>query len=290
VGEQRRAEILSRLRRHGYVSVKQLAEEYQVDASTIRRDLDRMAALGQVTRSHGGATLPDEPDETPYEVKVGKNVAQKRAIARAVAQLIPDGSSLLIDSGSTTLEVAQALRGHRDMTVITNDLRVAAEIANQGDVRLIVPGGEALPAVYTLASQRAVDLIQEFSVDYAVLGADAVDPQGITDTNSNEVAMKRAMLQAARQVVVVADSSKFGRSALVRVTGLDAVDLVITDDGLDDDVVAALPVEVRRVAPDPVLAPPAPVPMPAETPRSGTEPALVPAGPRPQPAKAPVRP
>jgi DeoR family transcriptional regulator of aga operon len=282
VGQHRRDEILGRVQRHGYVSVKQLAEDYQVDASTIRRDLDRMAASGLVNRSHGGATLPGEPDETPYAVKVGENVAQKRAIARAVAALVPHGRSLLMDSGSTTLEVAQALRGHRDMTVVTNDIRVAAEVANQGDVRLIVLGGEVLPAVYTLASQRAVDLIAEFNVDYAVMGADAVDPHGITNANSNEVSMKRAMLQAARQVVVVADSSKFGRSALVRVTGLDAVDLVVTDDGLSAEEAAGYPVEVRRVPVD-LSSTPLP-PVPDDAPRTALEPALVAGGWPRQPA------
>jgi DeoR family transcriptional regulator of aga operon len=262
VSNYRRDEILSRVQRHGYVSVKQLAEEYQVDASTIRRDLDRMAALGLVNRSHGGATMPGEPEETPYAVKAGEHVAQKRAIARAVAAIVPDGSSLLIDSGSTTLEVAEALRGHRDLTVITNDVRVAAAVAEQGDTRLIVLGGEVLPAVYTLASQRAVDLIGEFNVDFAVMGADAVDAQAITNTNSNEVAMKRAMLEAARQVLVVADSSKFGRSALVRVAGLEAVDLILTDDGLDEEVAASFPVPVRRVSLDPTQAPPARAPDP----------------------------
>jgi DeoR family transcriptional regulator, aga operon transcriptional repressor len=276
VGQHRRDEILSRVQRHGYVSVKQLAEDYQVDASTIRRDLDRMAAQGLVNRSHGGATLPGEPEETPYAVKAGEHVAEKGAIARAVAELIPHGRSLLMDSGSTTLEVAKALRGHRDMTVVTNDVRVAAEVANQGDVRLIVLGGEVLPAVYTLASERAVDLIGEFNVDYAVMGADAVDPQGITNTNSNEVSMKRAMLQAARQVVVVADSSKFGHSALVRVAGLESVDLIVTDDGLRPDEAASYPVEVRRV-PVHLASTPLP-PMPDDAPRAALEPALVPGG------------
>ena len=284
MGHYRRDEILSRVQRHGYVSVKQLAEEYQVDSSTIRRDLDRLAADGLVQRSHGGATLPGEPEETPYAVKVGTNVEQKRAIARAVAELVPSGCSLLMDSGSTTLEVAKALRGHRDLTVVTNDVRVAAEIANQGDVRLIVLGGEVLPAVYTLASQRAVDLISEFNVDYAVMGADAVDQQGITNANSNEVSMKRAMLQAARQVVVVADSAKFGRSALVRVAGLEAVDLIVTDDGLSAEAAATYPVEVRRVTVDVTPAPP--LPMPADAPRTNLEPALVPAGRPEHPAAA----
>lgn len=279
MGKQRREEILRRVQRHGFVSVSQLVRDYQVDSSTIRRDLATMEQLGVIARSHGGATLPAEPAEIPYDVKVGKNVAQKRAIARAVAELVPHGSSLLIDSGSTTLEVAQALRAHREMTVITNDLRVAAEVANQGDVRQIVPGGEVLPAVYTLASERAVDLIKEFHVDYAVMGADAVDAQGITNTNSNEVSMKRAMLRAADHVLVVADSSKFGHTALVRIAGFDVVDLIVTDDGLDEERASAYPVQIRRVTPEPALLPPPAVVL-EQAPRTAMEPALVPTGAR----------
>jgi DeoR family transcriptional regulator, aga operon transcriptional repressor len=182
-----------------------------------------------------------------------------------------------MDSGSTTLEVARALRAHRGMTVITNDLRIAAEVANQGDVRLIVLGGEALPAVYTLASERAVDLIREFHVDYAVMGADAVSPEGITNINSNEVSMKRAMLDAAGQVIVVADSSKFGRPALVRVASLESVDLIATDEGLPEESAAEYPTTIRRV---PAEISAAPVPMPAQAPRSALEPAVVPEGTR----------
>jgi DeoR/GlpR family transcriptional regulator of sugar metabolism len=277
MGKQRREEILRRLHRTGYVTVRQLAQDYRVDSSTIRRDLDTMAELGMVERSHGGAMLPAEPPEIPYDIKVETNVAQKRAIARAVAEIVPHERSLLMDSGSTTLEVARALRAHRGMTVITNDLRVAAEVANQGDVRLIVLGGEALPAVYTLASERAVALIREFHVDYAVMGADAVSPEGITNINSNEVSMKRAMLDAADQVIVVADSSKFGRPALVRVASLKSVDLIVTDEGLSEESAAEYPTTIRRV-PSEISA--APVPMPTQAARSALEPALVPEGTR----------
>jgi DeoR family transcriptional regulator of aga operon len=282
VSKKRREDILRRLHRHGYVSARQLATDYDVDPSTIRRDLDTMAQLGMIQRSHGGATLPAEPAETPYDVKIEKNVAQKRAIAHAIAELVPHGSSLLIDSGSTSLEVARALRGHREMTVVTNDLRVAAEIANQGDVRLIVLGGEALPSVYTLASERAVDLISELTVDYAVMGADAVDPRGITNANSNEVSMKRAMIRAAEHVLLVADSSKFGQSALVRVAGLEDVDLIVTDDGLAEESTADYSVEIRRVNPALASGTPLPLPRTDDPSRTTLEPALVPAGLRPQ--------
>jgi DeoR/GlpR family transcriptional regulator of sugar metabolism len=279
VSKQRRQEILDRLHRAGYVSVRQLAADYGVDTSTIRRDLEIMAEHGMVARSHGGATLPAEPAETPYAVKVEANVAQKRAIARVVAETIPHGCSLMVDSGSTTLEVAKALRGHRELTIVTNDLRVAAEVANQGEARLVVLGGEVLPSVYTLVSERAVGLIGEFHVDYAVMGADAVDPRGVTNVNSNEVSMKRAMMHAAEHVVLVADSSKFGRSALVRVAPLDAVELIVTDEELPPDQVEEYPVEIRRV----------PVDLGVLT-DAGTamEPALVPVGARPAPTPVAV--
>jgi DeoR/GlpR family transcriptional regulator of sugar metabolism len=250
MGKQRREDILRRLRRQGYVSVRQLADEFEVDASTVRRDLDTMARLGVVDRSHGGATLPCEPAETPYDVKVARQVRQKRAIARAVAERVGDGCSLLLDSGSTTLEVARALRGHRDLTVVTNDLRVAAEIAEHGNTRLLVPGGELQSSVYTLTSERAVSLIRDLHVDQTILGADAVDAAGITNANSNEVEMKRAMIRSAAQVVVVADSSKFGTTALVRVTGFEQVDLLVTDTGLDEEAAGGYPVTVLRVPAD----------------------------------------
>jgi DeoR family transcriptional regulator of aga operon len=261
------------------VGVRQLAADYGVDTSTIRRDLEIMAQHGMVTRSHGGATLLAEPPETPYAVKVETAVAQKRAIARAVAESIRHGCSLMMDSGSTTLEVAKALRGHRDMTVITNDLRVAAEIANQGESRLVVLGGEVLPSVYTLVSERAVGLIGEFHVDYAVMGADAVDLGGVTNVNSNEVSMKRAMMRAADHVVLVADSSKFGRAALVRVAELDRVELIVTDDGLRQEQADEYPVEIRRVPSERAPVPPG-LPSTGQASRVLTEPALVPVGTR----------
>ena len=285
MGKQRRQEILRRVQRNGYVSARELAGEYGVDASTIRRDLDTMARLEMIVRSHGGARASVEPAEIPYDVKVERNVPQKRAIAQAVAARVGEGKSLLLDSGSTTLEVARALRSHRGMTVITNDLRVAAEIANQGDVRLIVIGGEVLPSVYTLTSEHAVDLIGEYQVDYAVLGADAVDPRGITNTNSFEAPMKRAMIRAADQVILVTDSSKFGHTALVRVSGFEDVDLIITDDGLDEDDAADYPTEVVRV--EVTLADTSgrdrvaePARASSASSRTAMEPALVPSGTR----------
>jgi len=245
MGKKRRQEILQRVQQQGYVSARELAEEYAVDTSTVRRDLDALARSGLVVRNHGGASMPTDHDAA-LEQRSGR-VPQKQAIGQAVAAMIGDGRSLFLDSGSTTLEVARALRDHRDITVVTNDVRVAAELAGHDDVRLIVIGGEVLPHVYTLMSERVVDLIQEYQVDYAVMGADAIDPRGITHINSFEAPMKRAMMRAAAKVIVVADRSKFGHSARVRVAGLDDVALAVTADGLDDGQAGGYPVEPLRV-------------------------------------------
>ncbi|WNB86662.1 DeoR/GlpR family DNA-binding transcription regulator [Cellulomonas sp. ATA003] len=246
MGTKRRQEILHRVQRTGYVSARDLAEEYGVDTSTVRRDLDALARLGLVVRNHGGASLPAEGVQ-PTDADDADHLPEKRAIGREVARLIGDGRSVVMDGGSATLEVARALHACRSTTVVTNDLQIATELASQDDVRLIVLGGELLPDRSTLVSDRAVDLVADFQLDYAVLGADAVDARGIAVADTFGAPMKRAMIQAATTVVVVADSSVFERSALVRIADLSDVGVVVTDDGLPDGAAAALDVEVLRV-------------------------------------------
>ncbi len=247
LGKQRRENVLQRIQRQGYVRATQLSEDLGVAPSTIRRDLDALSQLGLVVRSHGGASMSTDAVEVPYDLKLVKNVIQKRAIAQAAALRIDDGTSVVIDSGSTTLEVARALHSHRGLTVVTDDLRVGAELAHGGAIRVIVTGGEVMPSVYTLIGEGAVDTIRQYNIDIAVLGADAVDVQGITNSNSFEAPLKRAMIECAERVFVVADSSKFGLRALVRIAALDEIDLIITDDGLDESSAQAYATEVLRV-------------------------------------------
>jgi DeoR/GlpR family transcriptional regulator of sugar metabolism len=168
-------------------------------------------------------------------MKKGARLQAKTAIASAAAAKVADGDTVILDSGSTTYEVAVALRHHSDLTVITNDLRIAEYTAGLHRFRLLVTGGELLSGVYTLAGQRAVEFLGDYTSDWTFLGADAVDADaGITNTNTLEVPIKRAMLGAARSTVVVADSTKFGHRALARVSGLDEVHAIITDLDLDE--------------------------------------------------------
>lgn len=233
----RRGEILQRLHIDGYVEAKVLSRELGVDASTIRRDLDTLVRSGKAERTHGGARpVIGGPTEIPYSLKETERQHEKDAIAHLAAQEVRDGQTVILDSGSTTYRVAVELRHKADLTVITNDLRIGKYVATIPAVRLLVTGGELLGSVFTLVGERAVDFLSDYSADWAFLGADAIDTNaGITNTNTLEVPLKRAIISAASQTIVVADSSKFGHRALAKVAMIDEVDMIVTDSGIAPD-------------------------------------------------------
>ncbi|MEU5841677.1 DeoR/GlpR family DNA-binding transcription regulator [Rhodococcus sp. NPDC047139] len=233
----RRREIFHRILADGYVDAKTLSADLGVDTSTIRRDLDALAREGKVERTHGGAkAVEGAGHEVPYALKKDVRRREKTAIAEVAAAMVSDGDSVVLDSGSTTYEVAVALRRKSSLTVLTNDLRIAKYVATFPDVRLLVSGGELLGSVYTLIGEHAAQFMSHYSADWAFLGADAVHPvAGITNTNTLEIPVKRAMLECAGKAVAVADHSKFGHRALARVAAIDELTCIITDDGLDDD-------------------------------------------------------
>lgn len=233
----RRREILQRLLADGYVEAKDLATTLGVDTSTIRRDLDALARAGQVQRTHGGARpTPGGALELPYAMKKDERRAEKVAIAEAATRKVSDGDTVILDSGSTTYEIAAALREREGLTVITNDLRIGKLIATMPGTHLLVTGGELLGSVFTLVGERAVAFVSDYAADWTFLGADAIDPEaGITNTNTLEVPLKRAMIAAGKATVVVADSTKFGHRTLAKVAAIDDVDAILTDDGLPDD-------------------------------------------------------
>ncbi|WP_050787734.1 DeoR/GlpR family DNA-binding transcription regulator [Rhodococcus jostii] len=245
---ERRGEILQRLQVDGYVEAKVLSREFDVDGSTIRRDLDALVRSGQVERTHGGARpVVGTSSEIPYAVKETERRPEKVAIAHRAAQQVADGQTIILDSGSTTYQVALELRHKTDLTIITNDLRIGKYVATIPAVRLLVTGGELLGSVFTLVGERAVDFLSDYSADWAFLGADAIDPiAGITNTNTLEVPLKRAIITAATRTAVVADSSKFGHRALAKVAAIDEVDLILTDSKLPSDQVEQYGDKVAR--------------------------------------------
>ncbi|MEU7839013.1 MULTISPECIES: DeoR/GlpR family DNA-binding transcription regulator [unclassified Nonomuraea] len=235
----RRRALLEQLRATGYVATGGLARQFGVDGSTIRRDLAHLERAGLIRRTRGGL-LPAEPAaaiDVPYDVRRTADLAEKAAIAEAAADLVENGQSVILDSGSTAYQLALALRRQKKaIFVVTNDLMIAVCLANDPTIRVHVTGGSPIDTAYTLVGPSTVTELEGLHADWAFLGAEAVHHEaGITNINMVELPVKRAMVNAAERVAVIAASPRFGKRALAPVCSLDAISLFITDDGIADD-------------------------------------------------------
>jgi DeoR/GlpR family transcriptional regulator of sugar metabolism len=244
----RQAQIVELLLERGFTSVSDLATHFDVTESTIRRSLTQLEARDLVQRTHGGA-LPVGQVDAPFDLKQSLHRPEKEAIGRAMAHRILDGQTVLLDSGSTTLEVARNLKGRR-LTVVTNDLLIGSAIAEKQNAHLVFIGGELLPNVYTMWGPTSVQQLENLRVDVAVFGADTVTENGVFNTSSYELETKRTMRSVAKEAFLVADSSKFGREALFKVFDLDAFTAGITDDYMEPMRAAQFPVPLIRAHPE----------------------------------------
>lgn len=242
----RQAETVELLLERGFVSVPDLADHFGVTSSTIRRTLAELEARDLVHRTHGGA-LPVRQTDAPTDLKQSLHQAEKRAIGRAMAERILPGQTVLLDSGSTTLEVARCLRA-RQLTVVTNDLLIGTAVAELQNAHLVFIGGELLPNVYTMWGPTSVQQLQNLRVNVAVFGADTVTDDGIYNTSSYELEVKRTMRSVASEAFFVADSAKFGREALFKVFDLGAFTAGITDELMTPIRAAQFPVPLIRAS------------------------------------------
>lgn len=241
----RQAEIVDVLKGEGFQSVNSLAARFSVTSSTIRRDLERLEAMDLVERTHGGA-IPVKQPEPPLQPEDAIHLAEKAAIGRAMAERILEGQTVLLDGGTTTLEVARHLTKRR-LTVVTNDLRVAMEIAQKRSAHLVFIGGELLPDIYTMWGPAATLQLSNLRVDVAVFGADTISDEGLYNTSSYEVEIKRMMRSIAKEAFFVADSSKFGPEALFKVLDINDFTAGITDDLLDPLRASQFPIPIIQV-------------------------------------------
>ncbi|PPB80514.1 DeoR family transcriptional regulator [Albidovulum inexpectatum] len=226
----RQSEILDIARAEGRVSVEDLAERFGVTLQTIRRDLTELADAGQLERVHGGAVLRSGVANIGYEQRRLMNAASKAAIGRCCAALVPDDSSLFINIGTTTEAVARALLGHRNLTVVTNNINVANILAQNESCEVIVAGGVLRRSDGGLVGDLTTEAISHFKVDYAIVGTSALDADGdLLDFDPQEVRVSRAILRQARQSFLVADASKLERRAPVRIASLSEITRVFTD-------------------------------------------------------------
>ena len=204
---QRQSEILNLARMLGRVTVDDLSRRFEVSAQTIRKDLNDLCERRSLTRVHGGAIIASGVENLAYEARRFVAAEEKRAIGVAAAALIPNGSSLFINIGTTTEEVASALRSHEDLLVITNNLNVAMQLYRHPRIEVVVAGGTVRRTDGAVIGSSANSLIQQFKVDYAIVGASAIDAEGaLLDFDYREVQAAQAIIANARNVILVADS------------------------------------------------------------------------------------
>ncbi|WP_028030417.1 DeoR/GlpR family DNA-binding transcription regulator [Gemmobacter nectariphilus] len=236
----RQGEILEIARSEGRVVVEDLAARFSVTLQTIRRDLGELAEAGLLDRVHGGAVVRAGVANTAWAERQRQNLEAKAAIAAACAALIPDNSSLILNIGTTTEAVARALLGHRNLTVVTNNLNVANILARNESCEVMVAGGALRRADGGLVGELTTQFFEQFKVDLAVIGISALDADGdLLDFDLAEVRVARTILRQARRRLVVADASKLSRHAPVRLGSLSELDGIVTDQPLPEALAAA---------------------------------------------------
>lgn len=233
---QRRGHILDEVRRRGSARVSELAAQFGVSEMTIRRDLDTLVARGALDKVHGGATSrrTASTDEPGFESKWLRQQAEKDAIARAAADLVPPGSAIGVSAGTTTWTLAQHLRRIPDLTVVTNSMRVADALRPDDGVErsVVLTGGVRTPSD-ALVGPVAVSSLRQLHLDLVFLGVHGIDvTAGFTTPNMLEADTNRALVAAGRRLVVLADHTKWDTVGLSTIAGLDEADIVISDEGL----------------------------------------------------------
>jgi DeoR family transcriptional regulator, fructose operon transcriptional repressor len=233
--------IADLVRERGSVRGRDLVEALGVTDETIRRDLARLAEQGLVRRAHGGAVAVRPSDETDTAFRLREHADEKVAIGRRAAELVADGSSIILDSGTTTLCLARALHGKRDLVVVTTAVTNAIELVGNQGTTVIMTGGVIRPSTFGASGQLAAATLRGLHVDQVFLAIHSVSVHGgLTYPLFEEVDAKRAMIEAASEVILLADHSKFGRQALVRVAPITAVQRIISTPGIDPAEAAAI--------------------------------------------------
>lgn len=239
----RRQQISAIVRERGSVQVAPLAERFGVSMQTIRKDLHFLAELGVAERSYGGAisaNMVNVTAEPPVEVKRSMRPDEKARIGKLAAGLVKPGDSIVLDSGTTTLQIARHLPDDDDITVLTNDLDILAELARKQRIEVVMLGGALRRKNMAFYGAQTVAALNDLHVDKLFLGVDGLDlERGITTHYEPEAMLNRKMVQAAGQIIAVTDRSKFGRVCLHRIINVDEVDDLVTDGAVDEEMQAA---------------------------------------------------
>jgi DeoR/GlpR family transcriptional regulator of sugar metabolism len=240
--------IVELVAERGQIDVETLAEELAVSTATIRRDLDHLAQQQFLTRTRGGAVAHSVAYDLPLRYKTARQASEKQRIAKAAADLVTAGMVIGLNGGTTATEVARAVAMRSDLrsasgrsraiTIVTNAVNIANELTVRPHVKLVLTGGVARPQSYELIGPLATHILENVSLDMAILGVDGLTPdQGASAHHEGEAVINQLMASRARQVVVVTDSSKIGVQAFARITRTEEIDLLITDLDAPEDAI-----------------------------------------------------
>jgi DeoR/GlpR family transcriptional regulator of sugar metabolism len=250
---ERELKIVNKLRAERIVHLADLSSAVGVSANTIRRDLQRLQETGILKRTHGGAVLTEDnleahsPDDVDWIARQKQSPAEKERIGQAAARLVMDGEAIILDAGTTTMQVARHLRDKRNLTVVTNAVNIGLELARSNQITVVLTGGALRDLSKSLVGPLAEDFLTgNIHVDRLILSAGGVSVEaGVTNANTVEVPIKRAMIRAAREVILVATHEKMGRRSFTQIAPLEAISVLVTDTGASAELVAAF--EARGV-------------------------------------------
>lgn len=233
---ERREQIIQRLRQQGSVQVNDLSGLFGVSTVTIRNDLAFLEKQGIAVRAYGGALICDSntPGAEPsVEDKSSLNTAVKRSIAKAAVGLIKPGHRVILDSGTTTYEIARLMRQHTDVIAMTNGMNVANALLEAEGVELLMTGGHLRRQSQSFYGDQAEQSLQNYHFDMLLLGVDAIDlERGVSTHNEDEARLNRRMCEVAERIIVVTDSSKFNRSSLHKIIDTQQIDMIIVDENI----------------------------------------------------------
>lgn len=249
--EERRTKILQHLRERGQVRVRELSFYFGTSEVTIRNDLKELHQRGLLQRSHGGAIIPaNSISESALQERFEQRMDQKRRIGLAAAGLVKEGETIILDSGTTTQEIAKNIRGKQDLQVITNGVNVAMELIGVRGIQLVMVGGMLRYDSLSVVGHFAEEMLEQFSADKLFLGAATCDlVLGVCTPHMAEGRVNQAMVRIAREKILVADSSKFHRRSLCKIVSLSEINKVITDSDLPEEMQD----QIRALGPELIL-------------------------------------
>lgn len=234
---ERRDSIIQILNKEGKVRVDELSEKFSVTTVTIRNDLDFLEKKGILHRTHGGALIRKNVYEDPtLEEKQKLHSEEKQRIGQKAIEMIEDGDSILLDSGTTTLEISRNIESKKNLTVMTNAIQIAMDLTSKSDINVMLTGGTIRKESYSLVGPDAEKMISNYFFDKLFLGVDGLDIEhGLTTPNPMEAQLNRIMVQRAQKVIAVTDSSKFGRHSFSYICDLDVISSLITDKNITEE-------------------------------------------------------